>query len=69
LGLSGSWCGIILLLISLVGFYLPDHPWFGISNAETDLYNIRFMFVLAAVWMLVSAIPLALFVPEISGPA
>jgi len=56
--------GIILLLISLVGFYLPDHPWFGISNAESDLFNIRFMFLLSAAWMLVFTIPLALFVPE-----
>ena len=56
--------GILLLLISLVGFYLPDHPWFGISNAESDLFNIRFMFLLSAGWMLIFTIPLALFVPE-----
>jgi UMF1 family MFS transporter len=59
--------GIVLLLIALVGFYLPDHPWFGISTDGAQ--NIRFMFVISAVWMLVFSIPMALFVPEVAAPA
>lgn len=55
--------GIILLLISLVGFALPDVPWFGIPL--DDSLNIRSIFAFAAIWTLVFSIPLLLFVPEI----
>lgn len=55
--------GIILLLISLVGFALPDVPWFGIPT--DDSLNIRAIFALSAVWTLIFSIPLLLFVPEI----
>jgi UMF1 family MFS transporter len=59
--------GIILLLISLVGFVLPDTPWFGISTENAE--NIRVLFLFSAVWMAVFSIPLVLFVPEApSGP-
>ena len=58
--------GIILLLLSLVGFVLPDQPWFGgTANAE----NIRILFMFSAIWMLVFTIPLALFVPEVPAKA
>ena len=59
--------GIILLLISLVGFAKPkdNHPWFGVPM--TDATNIRILFVFSAIWMLIFAIPLALFVPEVSA--
>ena len=60
LGYAG---GIILLLISLVGFALPDVPWFGIPT--DDSLNIRSIFLFSAVWTLVFSIPLLLFVPEI----
>lgn len=55
--------GILLLLVSLVGFVLPDTPWFGISTNNAE--NIRVLFLFAAAWMFVFTIPLALFVPEV----
>jgi UMF1 family MFS transporter len=57
--------GIILLLVSLVGFVLPDSPWFGISKDGAQ--NIRVLFLFSAVWMLVFTIPLAIFVPEVQA--
>jgi UMF1 family MFS transporter len=59
--------GIILLMVSLVGFVLPDVPLFGIPT--TDSLNIRSIFLFSAVWILVFSIPLLLFVPEISKRA
>ena len=59
--------GIILLMVSLVGFVLPDVPWFGIPNQ--DSLNIRSIFLFSAVWILVFSIPMILFVPEISKRA
>jgi UMF1 family MFS transporter len=59
--------GIILLMVSLVGFVLPDVPWFGIPNQ--DSLNIRSIFLFSAIWILVFSIPLMLFVPEISKRA
>lgn len=58
--------GIALLLLSLVGFVLPAHPWFGISTAEDQ--NIRILFLFSAIWMLIFTIPLAIFVPEVERP-
>jgi UMF1 family MFS transporter len=55
--------GIILLLISLVGFVLPEHPLFGIVK-ENGL-NIRTIFLFSAAWILLFTIPLLLWVPEI----
>jgi MFS transporter, UMF1 family len=55
--------GIILLLVSLIGFALPEVPWFGIPT--DDSLHIRSIFVFAAIWTLVFSIPLLLFVPEI----
>ncbi|MEN9737182.1 MAG: hypothetical protein RJA26_415 [Actinomycetota bacterium] len=57
--------GIILLLVSLVGFVLPDQPWFGISTDQAE--NIRVLFLFSAIWMLVFTIPLAIFVPEVKA--
>ncbi len=59
--------GIILLMVSLVGFVLPDVPWFGIPNQ--DSLNIRSIFLFSAVWILVFSIPMILFVPEIAKRA
>jgi UMF1 family MFS transporter len=57
--------GIILLLISLVGFVLPDgHYWFGLSDANA--INIRTIFLFAAAWILVFTIPMLIWVPEIA---
>jgi UMF1 family MFS transporter len=59
--------GIILLMVSLIGFVLPDVPWFGIP--ATDGLPIRSIFLFSAVWILVFSIPLILFVPEIEKRA
>lgn len=60
--------GIILLLISLIGFVLPDgHYWFGLTDANA--INIRTIFLFASGWILVFTIPLLLWVPEIQKKA
>lgn len=59
--------GILLLLVSLVGFVLPDTPWFGIATENAE--NIRVLFLFSAIWMLIFTIPLALFVPEVKASA
>ena len=61
LGYAG---GIILLLISLVGFIMAEEPWFGIGTA--DSINIRAVFLVSAIWTLIFSIPLMLRVPEIA---
>ncbi|MEY4961968.1 MAG: hypothetical protein RLZZ249_665 [Actinomycetota bacterium] len=57
--------GIILLLISLVGFVQTDTPWFGIPTE--DALNVRAVFLFSAVWLLVFSIPLFLTVPEVKA--
>ena len=57
--------GILLLLFSLVGFFLPEVPWFGVSKDNAE--NIRVMFLFSAVWMTVFTIPLLLWVPEVAA--
>jgi UMF1 family MFS transporter len=57
--------GILLLLVSLIGFVLPENPWFGISTDNAE--NIRVLFLFSAIWMTVFTIPLMLFVPEHKG--
>ncbi len=63
--------GIVLLLMALVGWVLPPKAepaaatWFNITTDNAE--NIRFIFLLAAAWMLLFAIPMALFVPEIKA--
>ena len=59
--------GIILLLISLVGFVLPENPLFGIG--KENAINIRTIFLFAAGWILVFTIPLLIWVPEIAKKA
>lgn len=53
--------GIILLMVSLIAFVLPDNP---VIPKDGSL-NIRSIFVFCAIWTLVFSIPLMLFVPEI----
>lgn len=53
--------GLVCMGIALVGF-ASDTPWFGISTAEG--FNYRAINLLVAVWYLVFALPLFLFVPE-----
>lgn len=57
--------GIILLLMSLVGFVQTETPWFGIPT--TDALNIRAVFLFSAVWILVWSIPLFISVKEIEA--
>lgn len=60
--------GIILLLISLVGFVLPEgHYWLGLTDENS--INIRTIFLFAAGWILVFTIPLLLWVPETTAKA
>lgn len=59
--------GIILLLLALIGFYLGDTHWFGVT--DDNAMNVRVMFLLAAGWMLLFTIPLAIWVPETRGTA
>jgi UMF1 family MFS transporter len=55
--------GIILLLVALVGFVLPENPLFGIGTENA--INIRTIFLFAAAWILVFTIPMLIWVPEI----
>jgi UMF1 family MFS transporter len=57
--------GIVLLLLSLVGFIQTDNPWLGVGTENAE--NIRIVFLLSAVWMLVFSIPLFRNVPEITA--
>ncbi len=59
--------GIVLLLIALVGFVLPENPLFGIGKENS--IHIRTIFLFAAGWILVFTIPLLLWVPEIAKKA
>ncbi|MGH7700241.1 MAG: MFS transporter [Gemmatimonadales bacterium] len=54
--------GLACLGIALVGFVRPEVPWFGLSTAEQ--FNVRATNLLVAIWFLVFALPLFLFVPE-----
>ena len=55
--------GIVLLLVSLVGFIQTDTPWFGIPTE--DALNVRSVFLFCAIWFIVFSIPLFLTVAEI----
>lgn len=59
--------GILLLLVSLIGFVLPETPWFGVSTENAE--NIRVLFLFSAIWMLIFTIPLAIWVPEVEASA
>jgi MFS transporter, UMF1 family len=57
--------GIVLLLISLVGFVQAEVPWFGVPTE--DALNVRAVFLFSAVWLIVFSIPLFLTVPEVKA--
>ncbi|MFT0848392.1 MFS transporter [Actinomycetaceae bacterium L2_0104] len=48
--------GIVLLGILYVGFIAPDVGWFGVTSENGQ--NIRVSMIIAAIWFLVSALPL-----------
>ncbi len=55
--------GIVLLLVSLVGFILGDGPYlFGITSDNG--MNIRVIAILVAVWCLIFTLPVLFTVPE-----
>ena len=57
--------GGLVMGIALVGFVLPDQPWFGLSTGEEGLFqNMRAVPVMVAVWFAVFAIPIFRWVPE-----
>jgi UMF1 family MFS transporter len=54
--------GLACMAVALIGFVQPAVPWFGLSRA--DGWNVRATLLLVALWYLVFALPLFLFVPE-----
>jgi UMF1 family MFS transporter len=57
--------GVIAMGIALVGFVLPESPWFGLTTGEEGLFqNVRAITVMVAVWFAVFAIPMFRWVPE-----
>ena len=57
--------GVLVMGIALVGFVLPDSPWFGLSVGEEGLFqNVRAIPVMVAVWFAIFAIPMFRWVPE-----
>jgi UMF1 family MFS transporter len=59
LGYAG---GLVCLGIALVGFVQPAVPWLSLPTEEG--FNVRATNLLVAVWFLIFAVPLFLFVPE-----
>jgi UMF1 family MFS transporter len=61
--------GLLAMGIALVGFVLPESPWFGISAGEEGLFqNVRAIALLVALWFAVFAIPMFRWVPEPEHP-
>ena len=61
--------GLLAMGIALVGFVLPESPWFGLSAGEEGLFqNLRAIPVVVAVWFAVFAIPMFRWVPEAEHP-
>ncbi len=57
--------GLLAMGIALVGFVVPESPWFGLSAGEEGLFqNLRAIPVLVAVWFAVFAIPMFWWVPD-----
>jgi UMF1 family MFS transporter len=54
--------GIVSLMVVLLGFSLPEHPWLGLDKALHE--NDRFVGPLVAVWIVVFVLPLFLFTPD-----
>ncbi len=54
--------GLVTLVIMLVGFVLPEQPWFGV--AKENAANIRIVGPFVAVWFALFAIPIFLYTPD-----
>lgn len=59
---SGYVGGIVLLLILLVGFILPDVGWFGVTSANG--LDVRVAMLFAALWWGVFALPVLINPPD-----
>ena len=61
--------GLLAMGIALVGFVLPEQPWFGIEAGGEGLFqNVRAIPVLVALWFAVFAVPMFRWVPEPEHP-
>jgi UMF1 family MFS transporter len=54
--------GLVCLIIALVVLVLPDPPLFGLDKAQQE--PVRATVLLSAVWAILFALPLFLFVPD-----
>lgn len=61
LGYAG---GLAAMFIALVGFIQPEQPWFGFSRDMETFEHVRATNWLVAVWFVVFAIPLFVWVKE-----
>jgi UMF1 family MFS transporter len=55
--------GLVGLVVVLVGFVLPETPWFGLDKATAE--HLRATNLLVALWFAVFALPLFLLTPDI----
>ena len=61
--------GLLAMGIALVGFVLPEEPWFGLGTGEAGLFqSLRAIPVLVALWFAIFAIPMFRWVPEPEHP-
>ncbi len=61
--------GLLAMGIVLVGFILPESPWFGVATGEEGLFqNFRATTLVVALWFAVFAVPMFLWVPEARHP-
>ena len=57
--------GLLAMGIVLVGFILPESPWFGLATGEEGLFqNYRATTLVVALWFTVFALPMFWWVPE-----
>ncbi|MEM9157974.1 MAG: MFS transporter [Verrucomicrobiota bacterium] len=54
--------GLLCLGIALVGFALPEEPWFGLSKDGDE--HVRATNLLVGLWVLVFSLPMLIFVGE-----
>ena len=58
--------GLLAMGIVLVGFILPESPWFGLATGEEGLFqNVRASTLVVALWFAVFALPMFRWVPEL----